>query len=512
MKKLIFILFFLAQTVTGATHYFSQSGDNTTGLSWATAFTTLDSTQSASYGFGDTTYFGAGVWRGHLKVIGGTSGDRALYSCSTGLETTHGVKFYGSTQITGFEQYNESNVYVKAPFTTMNLGMLAQGDSLFYWRNTKAGVDVPGEWYLDFTNDSLFVYCYDNGDGYDPDNYQIEVSNTFIFRLDVNSEETWATDSAHYTTFYGLEFKYAGQACMSFYVNQEADSVIIERCKLGMVGAIDSSTNNPGCLAFIGTGNSKWQNPTVKACSLGSCVNYVNTTHGWAMPVYCVNRLVVDSCVFFGKHTAGGINIKSGKGYYCPNVVIKNSIFTGSGSSAAIEAYNDIYNDSFYNNYITGSYGAAFRCPGGGEPQPIYAYVHDNTIIGIPFMNNPALTCEATYALGEAYFYDNYMYYTGDDWIWVMQTCDAAAWSIDNNNYVVSDSTYYIYGQGTIDQADWETNGFDGSSNYFSAVDSLIVRGLDTTNYTPVGAAGPVGVQNADPPQTGRKLELFINR
>lgn len=104
-------------TYANATEYYvSYGGDNSDGLSWATAFTHPDSLNDYMVG-GDTAYCGEGTWYGVvIHVPTNTTGSHTWYACSTGLSDTwlkplwwSGTPVDGAPQI--YDTTNGRNIY-----------------------------------------------------------------------------------------------------------------------------------------------------------------------------------------------------------------------------------------------------------------------------------------------------------------------------------------------------------------------------------------------------------------
>jgi hypothetical protein len=320
LTTIVFVLV-LASVVSADTHYVRPSvaggSDDSAGTSWATAWATI-SKVNTSTGSGDTVFFGTGIWRGTtLLPVGGTADNPTVYACSSfaftnGSGQYHFAKIWGSEQVTGWTQIGASNIY-HANFTTFStlydVGAAFYGDSVLWTQLDSASVTQAGQWWAG--NGHVIAYLHDLGSGYDPDNYDMELSDRGVVSF------TRAAGLQSNIKFGGLEFKNANNRLIGMS-DTRADSLSWIHCKMDKVygwGGINASLYYTGNL---GTADV-FTYHKIQACSLGSAwaisASYLpDYAHGIAVELYSLKNSVIDSCKIYGVQTVAGIGFKCAYG------------------------------------------------------------------------------------------------------------------------------------------------------------------------------------------------------
>jgi len=549
MIRVIALTLLLSVSAYPITNYYVHpNGDNSDGLTWAKAWTTLDSVNKYTEQ-SDTVYFGTGLWRGQLKLMQGTFANRTIYACSAfALTNIAGDQHYA--QIYGSVNYRDSvwanvagNVY-KTHYAGTDMcgdtiagGLCCQGDSILWLTRSRIdtaiykgqdydppgpgpedttyydGVDEPGEFYVT-VNDTLYVYIYDTGSGYDPSNYDIECTKRqiIIIWLSGNSgqcggegrpDQSWISDSASYVTLYGLELKYGSPHIIGMYEIGKPDSLFIEHCKLSHVtGPYNTSSNvNPSLIYSSKTDHAEGSADylQVTACSLGYGINYSTGNHGDGIHWYSASDVLIDSCTFYGVFTAYGVYAKCAYDVInSVNNVIRYSTFDlrrGGG----VNFYFDTSNDSVYGNtfiFTDTDYpkrGAIkVSCSFESDPRgDIFFY--NNTIFdgrGLQASEGTAEVCgEGKFPMENVQFKYNVLYATqaviGSQAVAsrnvqniVREWYDSTGYFVfDSNLYCVDEQVYLTgglaYGWAELDSADWAALGYDLNSRWVTDIDSI---------------------------------------
>jgi len=421
MIRVIVLTLLLSVSAFATTYYVHPAGNNTTGLSWANAWTVLDSV-NVNVVQSDTVYFGTGLWRGHLKLMQGTFENHTLYACSAFADTNasgtyHFAKIYGSVNYKDSSWTNVAGNIYKTHFALTNIcgdtvagGLCCQGDSILILQSEYGNLDAAGEFFVS-VNDTLYVYLYDTGSGYNPSSYDIETAKqpVIITWESGGSGECggagrpaldWISDSASYVTLYGLEFKYGTLHVIGMYEEDKPDSLFIEHCKVSHATSMYSTSSNLNpALIYSNYSTSRADYLHVTACSLGYGINYTGGNHGNGVQWYSATNVLIDSCTFYGDFTAYAVYMKCayGTNNSVNNVVRYNTFNQTSG--AGIHLYFDTSNDSIYGNTFisNGSSGAIkVSCTTVGDASKDI-FIFNNTIYdsrGLQrYKNTPAEIC-----------------------------------------------------------------------------------------------------------------------
>lgn len=467
MKKLI-IIFLLTFGVNafGATYYVSKGGDNTTGLSWATAWsdttTAVDSVNKYMSG-GDSCFFGAGTWLSNNAdaVIpvptGATPTDRTLYACSSFVEGLATIS--GAETVTDWVNHS-GNIY-KAhhiPIGTEILYNVAEDDSLM-WRTTSLENVTKGYFYYNDATDTLYLWGYTEEN---PNSHRIYASNRIVIDMIIKNR--------HYTTIWGLKVKYGCKVGIRIGGTDTApDSVYVEHCEVSHVsGQNQQNTSGISCR----TGGTNINNYGRGIIIRGCYVHHIREEGSWYGHTKCICMYgtlysVIDSCYTVG--SSYGILYKgqspSGTSML-GNVIRFNEVVAGGlGFTSFCQV------DSAYGNIVrdyTGSSAWGLNLEGAGLDSS--CRIFNNTVYNVtkPIVlagldgegldGDPSEYC----SIKDHWFKYNIISYSGSE--------DAVIWgNIDatDTNAICFDSNYYYRGGGGITIrylgafANWQAAGFD---------------------------------------------------
>ena len=370
LKHIFILTLLLAVNASSETWYVSKGGsDSNTGKGPGSgvALLTIDVLLDSLVG-GDTVYIGAGIWRETIDSIpSGTYGDRTAY-IDSGWAASPGTRsawIYGSEQLTGWDLHS-GNVYKHYYTGTVDsLDQIWQGDSLI-WRQTSLGaVDAAGEWFYDYSIDSMYIYCVGGGD---PDAADSSIEYATRAWANVRGNGTPGSD---YVSIYGLGFKYSIDRGMSLdgtanHSGRACDSVFIDHCFLSY-SAGDGSANPANI--FSGQTDVAGTYNRIRACSLSNVWTMNSATlhpqqTPWGEPIciYTFSHATIDSNVIYGYSSLAGIYFKGGFGnpQQTCNTIAFNTINVSEFDpySSAIRIYTSMVNTRVYGNTIIGDGGA----------------------------------------------------------------------------------------------------------------------------------------------------------
>ena len=405
--KLLTIIFVLLFSVSaqGTKHYVDTTGDNSNGLSWATAYKHPDSISNekdvlTNY---DTVYF-SGVWH-DVQIVCDTGVHYYGGNGSDNTITHGGGKFIGGGIVTGWDtpvgnvyptDWNDTPGKANTGYTTDSIYCLIQidtvnGDTLqLHLEYSSGAVATAGEFFHDVAEDSLWVYPHNmNSRGLDANVYKF-IGSSKVPMLVCNS----ATLEADDVVIEALHIIVGRSSCIQTNSNNAPDNCTIRGCNLAWVNG--KNANNTACIRGVSTGSDT----SAFAHNLhivSDTFNHVNQSnpggeHSSGFETYSSNGGVVESCVVYfdvgiGFHFKGSFagpdSVQLGN---CVkrNVVYGDSSTTGYGITQSSSGSQD----SAYGNIIIGvvQVGLYYRCRsytavGAGGP----IYIFNNTFIGCRF-------------------------------------------------------------------------------------------------------------------------------
>jgi hypothetical protein len=428
---------------------------------------------------GDTVFFGTGLWRNsQIQPPSGASfSDRTCYACSAFVRGICNI--WGSDSVTGWTQYS-GNVY-RASWTgsgcyyDSKCYTLGQGDSIFIWVSSIGAVNAPGKFYHDQANNYLYAHVYDEGSGYDPDNYDMEASCKHV--VDLNSK------NQSHTTFWGMGFRWGKQGIVFFGRGEGAhpDSIFIDHCYLHGVSHITGE--NASCVFFANPGGDTITGGhynRVRACSLGAVYN-PSGNHASAICMYGETYLVVESCYVY-RPLQVGINFKNDvSGFIARNNIARFNTIKGI-TSYGVVTYKYPYYDSIYGNVIIGdgvteravSIGGNSLSPGGHIAilNNTFYNCADNTGLEAVGDGNGSPNSVLEYNV----FFDST---TSSYFNLINTTAEAARWTIDSNVYY--DNSTYL----------WQVNWGDKTLSEWRSQYNFDVH--SDTGHAKVGLNNPQG-------------------
>ncbi|MCK9369413.1 hypothetical protein M0R04_05705 [Candidatus Dojkabacteria bacterium] len=504
---LIFSVLLLFSNVNSTTYYVSAAGNNTTGLSWANAWTTLNTYHDYIEG-GDTVNIGAGTWRGWIVTASGTADDWTVIRCSTGLETNHSAIIVGSDPITGWTLYS-GNIY-QASYSDADVICLTQGDSLFRQYSLLSSVTGVGRYYIDAGNNIIYMWAHDLGSGYDPDNYAVEGAHQEILHIESNTAVDGPQSSfgGNYCLVYGLYLRNASNQIISLGEsdNDGLHDLTIQRCKLAYAAASDFSLNNPSCLFNRQLDDGEYiEDLHIIACSSGYVVNHAGSTHGTGATLYNTYRTVFDSCVYFGTFTGDAcIQYKSGYDSPVGMGAVRNCLFTPTTGTTGVKLFEDQYKDSVYSNVFINCaavYNGFQSLEDGflGDSLGEYFYILNNTVINGRLITTTLDSTADDVATTLPHKYVNVKYNVvvrenqNNDFAVKVHGEDPPEMDFDSNMYCVEDSTFRV-GAYTINLTSWKGYGLDEHSTFYSAISSIGFADYDNGDYTRPSASGEMNL------------------
>ncbi|RKX26597.1 MAG: hypothetical protein DRP47_07940 [Candidatus Zixiibacteriota bacterium] len=394
MRYVIIILLFLAVNVSATTYYVKTDGnDESAGTSWATAWATIDKTETGMSG-GDTVFFAPGIYRGQLNPVGGTATAPTWYVSGNGTDNTIPTSYTGrSSRASLWGSYDLSdstwtlhsgNIW-KLKFTPPT-SVSFQSTICYTFSQINSSYDTllhpktsmptsAGEIYYEDTNDTLYVWMFGNDN---PNNYD-------------TLEAAWAPPvfigSQDHVVLYGFEIRYGHQSGVRFEGNH-GDSNLVWNCWLRGFGS--QNANNTSCIYSGSSGAitvdtnyvgyvTGWGN-IIRSDSVSLCVNPYMTMHRYGIGFYGQQAVVVESCYiapgfFYGikfKGTCSFGSIRYNK--------IEMATEWESMSQAAIKFTTHTHFDSAYGNICIGD--------GQGDAFGVYIENKYDTTTSMVFMNN----------------------------------------------------------------------------------------------------------------------------
>ena len=551
----------LSTSVTGATYYVGDSVNVTTsgtpsdannGLSWSAPWASIKKV-NASTGSGDTVYFATGTWRDTtLMPIAGTTNDRTCYADSA-FVLGYPARIYGADSIGGWTQIAATNVYLATHTPAQSYPTLFQSDSVLFRQADSADVDAAGEWW--FGNGNLIAYVYNTGAGYDPDNYDMEIT----VRNCVNMSRSTALGGAQdHITLWGLYFRYANDRGLN-NSNSAApvgfDTVFVEHCYFsdvagwaGINPSLFYTDNTDGQYEPVGVYDAATGN-RIRACSLGNCYAWTGgslelsipqtfgTAHGDGITFYSWRNSVVDSCNFWGHKTLAALYFKCAYNYQWNeyDTVRFNTFDCSHNSHRAISIYGMVRQSAIYGNIFIGPnngvliyyYYAGFGGSGFG-----YHKIYNNTFYNVTGraigQYNVEEGCANTDRMAVHHEHSELKYNvimsTGAPSYDIVELDSLRFWDvIDSNIYYYTGG--YTWGDPACASntfAEWQakaltpdahsTNTTDPAFNDAANADFSRPSASNEMSFTYGGKTWTIYGAIQNQAQTGRKLEMFINR
>mgnify|MGYP000101549518 CR=1 FL=1 len=462
--------------------YFSGSGnDANSGTSWAQAKRTpYDLRELTS--IGDTVFFGTGTYYIDTFSIAVDTG--TVIACSSFADTNgsgkwHFAVFQGGKQQSGWSNYS-GNVYRIANNDTSDAGGLFQNDSIMRYQTSISAVDAPGE----FTKSSgyLYVYCYDLGSGYDPDNYYMN----YVFRpilvvlnyLGGGRDRTWLDG----VIFHGIYFKYGSPQIVRAYDALHLKNTVFRKCKFTHATSFNSVGSDNPCMIHSGTNDSPNMSRglVIASCSLGYSRAHSGADHGTGITLYNARNVRIDSSVFFGTYTGDCIQFKRD----VDSSVVRYCRFDPTSAMGGIKFYSlcdwdSIYFNTVYANFSShGFYMPDITSSGIGRSKNMFCLF--NTIVGQGSAMN---AYDVVMSSGEidpdsVYFKYNVYYWSSTTPVnrafRLIDSSIVRHYVIDSNAYYMVDTTkFYVAGTGYTWGTWRSVRGHDLRSDLYSSLAGL---------------------------------------
>lgn len=356
-------------TANAATYYVKVGGNNASaGTSWGTAWAHPNKTNSAVTS-GDIVYFESAEFDTvDIRPVAGVT-----YTCTS---STVKPILHGGMAVTGaWDQYGATaiwaigvtpGVYEWETSYTNNIVCYARvgagtKDSILQGEQSIAAVNANGEYYYNRSNDSLYVRTFD---GSEPGSGEIRWSTHPVI--------LFTTETQDVVTFNGLDIRggYQGAVVLASAHTTlgggGSDSITFRNCNIGFATTYDQQ--NPAAVYHgqtYGSNLTSWGRfLTFVGCTLHSA-NQTDDRDGphagYAMELYAVRNLLIDSCVLGIKCNAGSFGLKLGNydkyGHYADSVFLRNSV-CHSGMSANVWVGNSAIRFEMTGCVLDGKMGA----------------------------------------------------------------------------------------------------------------------------------------------------------
>lgn len=345
--KRILIFALLAATANAEVYYVRPGGSNSNdGLSWANAWQHPNKTNTGTNGNDTILISPAPYDTVDIRPFAGN-----FYACSTLVSVDTADVLRSSTRLSGAVNLGGtwtsrgSNIWrhdqLLPPrwnaWTTSGVAghpVLIRDGALQHSVEKNSGtpftdLDAAGEYYYDYTNDSLFVYSTS-----DPSGSTFRYGQAPVVRFQDGTQDG--------VTFYGLTLEegYQGIILMGnsdFSPLNLPDSILITHCNLWKT-SLPGAGLNLGILfsggQAAGMALDDWGRfNTLRSCSLDyAWAPADDLGGGGATDFYSQREFTADSNYFGPNLRAGGIMLKNGGNqgaYLCYNIVIAYNVFDG---------------------------------------------------------------------------------------------------------------------------------------------------------------------------------------
>lgn len=466
----------LAASSTATTYYVSKTGSGTDGRSWQSAWTTISQVNNG-VSSGDTVFFGTGLWSGtQLNCVAGTPTDRTVYACSSFAETNgdgeyHFAKIWASNPVTTSWSAQGNDIWrTTAPAGFANAMAMGHPGVAYRYEST-----ITGDEQYNVSGGYLYVRI---GAGKDPNDYEIHVSSQPL----IYAHEGSGDAELDYVTLWGLYFAYGYPRLIDIW--STVTNFRVEHCKL--IGAHSSGFNNPALWYSGNTGAAVGTDNAIVACSLAYAFHDGRGGHGCGISVYSQSDMVVDSCTFYGKFDGVPLIWKNDTDNRNYRNIVKNSLFTPSGSTysgVGLWLFRNQYDDSVYNNVFSGSLSSGVRIGNNTSRPNVNNVILNNTFIDCAGLGGDP-NCIDGYATTGTVFKYNVEYKTSTPFAVQGECLDANDLEVDSNIYVVG-SAQAEYGYNNyVSQSYWvNTLGHDGNAAFFASVSDIGFADYNNADY-----------------------------
>jgi len=384
--------------------YCSKGGDNSTGRDWAHGFTDIDTIEN-HIAIGDTVLFGSGIWlKSQLNAAAGSFASPTVYGCSTlssasfnlatisaGESVTNWIAHSG--YIYKAYWHRSSNIaYGSDNYNTNKAYSLVCNDTTLYPQFELSGVDAPGQFYQNPSNDTVYAWFWGNAS---PFGKEILIAG---------GPSVIVASGRDHIKFIGLNFKMGKQAVVE--VGNGCDSLFFIHCDFqhNANRRVGGEANNPSLLGFmehdlpnryiyiIGCNFSDVYGDDFPSSSIIG-----NDHSGSGIKFYRAEHCIIDSCTF-RRCGAHGIKFKSAYSELSQWNTVKHCIFYGdyqnestwenqkSMLDGGIMFVLHCGNDSAYDNIIIQAREGIRLGQMGASAENLYDqvgnnYIYNNTII-----------------------------------------------------------------------------------------------------------------------------------
>jgi len=349
-----------ATNPNAVTDWGGTPSDANTGLSWATAWATVNKVNN-TIAKGDNVYFGTGTWYGYsILPPTGTGTARTVYSCSTHtVATKHLARIRSGQVLTGGWTQHSGNVYKtywNAPNgysggtdAVNNCQTLVQveEDKMLVSVVSLANINQEGEFAYKLTVDSIYAWQWGGG----------APTDTFYA---TTKPVVWLESGAYRNIeFFGLDLQGGKQGVvLQNSGSQNQNEIRFIHCHVAKSAYV--RMENPTCFfSCADYGTVLYDSMLIRSCSLGYAI-MENTggwdsaaNHGGATDFYSQSNTVIESCYVYG-FSANGITCK----YTNEGIIIRHNIIDGALNLRGITLYRDYCNAEVYGNILFGPFKA----------------------------------------------------------------------------------------------------------------------------------------------------------
>lgn len=496
--SIVLLCSLLAISAFGTTWYCSKAGNNTTGKSWANAFTTAYQLND-SVTAGDSVRFGSGRWLNtQLIAVAGSAGDPTVYACSTITSATELNPIISAGDSVKTWVLHSGNIYKAFWHRSSRVGygadgadinsafVMTQNDTTIYVQSSLVNVSAPGQFYYNSATDT--VYCWLWG-SVSPVGQEMLIAGGPTLRV---------TAGSSYIRFFGIAFKMGKQGVVEIAGN--SDSLMFTHCLFQHVSMWHS--NNPSLVITLGH-NMPLRYSKFSGCWFydSYCINFPDISPQWdhggtGLKLYHAIYDVIESCTVL-RCAGDGMKIKSTEGANSYGNVFRYNMFLGNQTNPTYDVLNppttyggantslngaciefDMrnYQDSIYGNYFANCWkGLVLGYIGTGALPYDTLQISQHQILNNTFYNcGYFIEVNAYQMLNKNYFKYNAAYnYTGS---YVFSFGEVPGSYASLQDSCAFDSNYWydpsgafdvrLYGGTVLSWAQWQAAGKDVNSSH----------------------------------------------